>query len=86
MIKLRRMKLASHVTRVGEKSSACRVLVGKTEGKPLLGRPRRKWKDIIKTDLRETSWGVDWIHLAREGSCEYGKKSLGSIYTENLSG
>jgi hypothetical protein len=58
------MKLASHLTRERERSSACRILVGKTEGKPLLGRSRRKWEDIIKRDLRETKWGVNWIHLA----------------------
>jgi hypothetical protein len=32
-----------------------------------LGRPRRKWKDGIKTDLREIGWGsVDWIQLAQD--------------------
>jgi hypothetical protein len=35
-----------------------RVLVGKPEGKKPLGRPRRKWKDVITMDLRETDWGV----------------------------
>jgi hypothetical protein len=40
-----------------ERSGAYRVFVGKPEGRRLLGRPRRSWKDIIKTDFREVSWG-----------------------------
>jgi hypothetical protein len=41
---------------------ACRVLVGKLEEKRSLGRPRRKWVDNIKVDLREIGWeGMDWI-------------------------
>jgi len=41
-------------------------LVGKSEGKRPLGRPRRRCEDI-RTDLRETGWeGVDWIHLAQD--------------------
>jgi hypothetical protein len=44
-----------------------RVLVGKTEGKRPLVRPRRRWEDGIKMDLREIGWGsVEWIHLARD--------------------
>jgi hypothetical protein len=50
---------------MGEKRNACRILVGKPEGKRSLGRPRRKWVDNIKIDLRETGWhGMDWIDLA----------------------
>jgi hypothetical protein len=37
----------------GEKTNAYRILVGKPEGKRLLGRPRRRWVDNIKMDLRE---------------------------------
>jgi hypothetical protein len=41
------------------------VFVGKPEGKRPLGRPRRRWEDGIKMDLRETGWGgVEWIYLA----------------------
>jgi hypothetical protein len=59
MIKKRRMRWAGHVARMGEKRNACRIL-GKPEGKRPLGRPRRRWVDNIKIDLRE----IDWIELA----------------------
>jgi hypothetical protein len=50
---------------MGEKWKACRVLVGKPERKRPLGRPRRRWVDNIKKDLKEVGWGdVDWIGLA----------------------
>jgi hypothetical protein len=49
----------------GQKRYAYRILVGKTEGKIPLGRPRRRWVDNIKMDLREIGWGgMDWIDLA----------------------
>jgi hypothetical protein len=52
---------------MGEVRKVYKVLVGKPEGKRPLGRPRRKWKDGIKTDPRETGWaGVEWIHLAQD--------------------
>jgi hypothetical protein len=54
MIKSRRMRWAGHVARMGEKRNAYRVSVGKPEGRRPLGRPRRKWVDNIKMDLRET--------------------------------
>jgi hypothetical protein len=56
--------------------NACRILVGKPEGKRPLGIPRSGWVDNIKMDLRVIGWGdVDWIDLAPdwdqvEGSCE----------------
>jgi hypothetical protein len=41
--------------------------MGKPEGKRPLGRPRRRWEDVIKMNLREIGWGgVEWIHLARD--------------------
>jgi hypothetical protein len=43
VIKSRRMRWAGHVTRMGEKRNAYRLLVGKPEGKRPLGRPRRRW-------------------------------------------
>jgi hypothetical protein len=51
----------------GEKRNAFRILVGKPEGKRPLGRPRRRWVDNIKMDLREIGWdGVYWIDLAQD--------------------
>jgi hypothetical protein len=54
MIRSRRMREAGHVTRMGEKMNANRILVRKLEGKRPLGRPRRRWVNNIKMDLRET--------------------------------
>jgi hypothetical protein len=52
---------------MGEKRNACRLLVGKPEGKRPLRRPRRRWVDNIRMDLGEVGWGdVDWIGLAKD--------------------
>jgi hypothetical protein len=52
---------------MGEKRSPYRILVAKPEGKRPLGRPRRRWLDNIKIDLREIGWDrVDWIELAQD--------------------
>jgi hypothetical protein len=56
MIKSRRMIWAGHAARMGEKRNAYRILVGMPEGKSPLGRPRRRWVDNIKMDLREIGW------------------------------
>jgi hypothetical protein len=56
MIKLRRMRWAGHVARIGEKRNAYRILVGKPEGKRLLRTPRRRWVDNIKMDLDGVVW------------------------------
>jgi hypothetical protein len=65
-IKSRRMRWAGHVARMGGGRNVYRVLVGKPEGKRPLERPRRRWEDGIKMDLREIGWGgVEWIHLAQ---------------------
>jgi hypothetical protein len=51
----------------GEKRNAYKLLVGKPEGKRTLGRPRRRWVDNIRMDLREVGWGdVIWIGLAQD--------------------
>jgi hypothetical protein len=65
MIKSKRMRRAVHGARLGEKRNACRILVGKPEGKSPLGRPRHRWVDNIKIGLREIGWdGINWIDLA----------------------
>jgi hypothetical protein len=52
---------------MGERRGAYRALVGKPEGRIPLGRPRRRWEDNIKMDLREVEWGgMDWINLAQD--------------------
>jgi hypothetical protein len=49
------------------KGNAYRILVGNPVGKRLLGRPRCRWVDNIKMDLRERGWdGVDWIDMAQD--------------------
>jgi hypothetical protein len=53
MINSRRMRLAGHVARMGEKRNVYRIWVGKPERKRRLGRPRRRWADNIKMYLRE---------------------------------
>jgi hypothetical protein len=60
IIKSRRMRWAGHVAQLGEKRNACRILVGKPEGKRPLRRPRYRWVDKIRMDLGEIGWdGVD---------------------------
>ena len=65
--KLRSMRWARHVARMGEERGAYRVLVGKPEGKRPLGRPRHTWEDNIRTNLQEVGCGyMDWIGLAQD--------------------
>jgi hypothetical protein len=56
------------VARMGEERNVYKVLMGKPEGKRSLGRPRRRWEDGIRMDLRETGLGggVDWIRLSQD--------------------
>jgi hypothetical protein len=52
---------------MGERRGVYWVLVGRPEGKRPLGRPRRRWEDNIKMDLRETGIDVvNWIRLAQD--------------------
>jgi hypothetical protein len=67
VIKSRRMRWAGHVACIGEGRGVYRVLVGRFEGKRPLGRPKRRWEDNIKMDLREIGIdGANWIQLAQE--------------------
>ena len=65
--KSRRMRWAGHVARMGEEKEVYRVLVGKSEGKRPLGRPRRRLVDNIRMDLQEVGCGyMDWIGRAQD--------------------
>ena len=67
VIKSRRMRWAGHVARMGEGRGVYRVLVGKPEGRRPLGRPRLRWEDNIRMDLREVGCGcVGWMELAQD--------------------
>jgi hypothetical protein len=67
VIKARGMRWARHVARMGEVRGAYNILVERPEGRRPLRRPRRRWEDNIKMDLREiVFWDVDWIHLAQD--------------------
>jgi hypothetical protein len=67
VIKSRRMRWDGHVACMGRGRSVYRVLVGRPEGKRPLGRPRHRWEDNIKMDLREIEIdGANWIQLAQD--------------------
>ena len=65
------MRWAKHAARVGDRTGVYRVLVGKPEGKRPLGRPRHRWEDNIKMDLRKlegvvgTVWS--WLRIGTDG-------------------
>ena len=62
-LKSRRLRWAGHVARMEQSRNAYRVLVGKPEGKRTLGRPKRRWEDNIKIDLREVGCDPEeWIY------------------------
>jgi hypothetical protein len=56
------MMWAGHVARMGDRRGAYRVLVGRSDGKGPLGRPRHRWEDNIKIDFQEVGWGT-WTGL-----------------------
>jgi hypothetical protein len=67
VIKSGRMRWAGHVARMGEGRGVYRVLVGRPKGKRPLVRPKRRWEDNIKMDLREIGIdGANWIRLAQD--------------------
>jgi hypothetical protein len=73
---------------MGEERNVYKVLMGKAEGKRSLGRPRRRWEDGIRMDLREIGWGEYRLDQADSGQapvagfCEYGDETSGSGATE----
>jgi hypothetical protein len=67
VVKVRKMRWVGHVARMGELWDAYNILVGRPEGRRPLGRPRRRWEDNIKMNLREIGFGdVDLINLAQD--------------------
>jgi hypothetical protein len=67
MIKPRRMRWTGHVARIREKRNAYRILIGRSEGKRPLGRPRPKWVNNIKLDFGDVGWGGnEWINVAQD--------------------
>jgi hypothetical protein len=70
-MKARRMRWAGHVARMGEERKLCKVLVRKPEGKRPLGRPRHRWEDGLRMDLREFCWrvwsGFKWPRIRTSG-------------------
>jgi hypothetical protein len=90
-VKSRRMRWAGHVARTGEERKVYKVLVAKPKGKRPLGRPRRRWEDGVRMDLREI--GLGGVDLDSTGSgqgpvagcCECGDEPSGSCATELVS-
>jgi hypothetical protein len=69
VIKSRKMRLAGHVVCMGEMRNEYKILVGKSEWKIPLRRPRRRWKNSIRTNLKELGGGgegADWILVAQD--------------------
>jgi hypothetical protein len=86
-VKSRRMRWVGHVARMGEERKLYKVLVGKPEGKRPHRKPRRRWEDGIRMDLRVIGLGgVDRIRLSGQGPvagcCECGDEPSGSCATE----
>jgi hypothetical protein len=74
-----------------EKRGAYRVLVGKSKGRKPLEKPRRRWEDNIKMDLREVGWGARtgsiWLRIGTVGGCcKCGDEPLCSIKCEEFLG
>ena len=90
VIKLRRMRWAGHVARMGEERGVYRILVGKPEGRRALGRPRRRWVIILGWICRrwDVVYGLDWAgpgwrQLA--DACECGNEHSGSVNCGEIS-
>jgi hypothetical protein len=85
------MRCAGHVARKGEDSKVYKVLVGKPEGKRPLGRPRRRWEDGIRMNIREIGLGGCGLDSTGSGQgpvascCECGDEPSCSCVTELVS-
>jgi hypothetical protein len=67
VIKSRRLKWADHVARMEEGRSDFKILTGKSTGKRPLGRPRRRWEDNIRMDLKEIGINTrNWVDSAQD--------------------
>jgi hypothetical protein len=66
-IKSKRTKWAGHVACMREERKVYKVLAGKPEGKRPLGRPRHRWEDGIRMDLRDIGWGRGGLDLTGSG-------------------
>jgi hypothetical protein len=61
------MRWTGYVERMGKERKVYRVLLGKPEEMRPLGRPRHRWQDGIRMDLRAIGWwSVEWIQLAQD--------------------
>jgi hypothetical protein len=61
------MRWTGHVAHVWEKKNVYKILVGKPEGKRLLGRPTCRWEVNIRMSIKKTGWGgMEWINLAQD--------------------
>jgi hypothetical protein len=84
-VKSRRMRWTGHVAHMVKDRKVYKVLVGKPEGKRPLGRPRHRWEDGIRMDLREIDLGgcgLDSTGSPVAGCCECGDEPSGSCATE----
>jgi hypothetical protein len=85
VIKARRMRWSGHVVRMGEVRGAYSILVGRPERRRPLGRPRHRWEDNIKMNLREIGFGGCGLdsfgsgYRQVVGSCEHSNEPSGSI-------
>jgi hypothetical protein len=91
VIKSRRTGWAGHTARMGWMRNTYIILVRKRERKRPLRRPRRRWDDNIRMDLREVDWEGVILHLSGSGygpvtgSCEQGNEPSGSIQGGGIS-
>jgi hypothetical protein len=67
VIRLRRMRWVGHVAHTGEMRSAHTILIGQSEWKRRLGKPRLRWEDNIRMDLKEIGWEcVEWMYQGED--------------------